>query len=558
MNASRRPSLLAARARSGGLALAVWLLAGCGADPVDPVLVGTWEIPGAAGTSWRLTIDEDGRYAFTNAGVGTAPSHSGEFSASAGEWSLRDAAGAIEDRGTYALVAGALQLTGNRGSLQWGRAAQQIGGELAGASAGTAPATTAGAAAVDLVGALGDAASVPAAAPAPAAASPVSAAAASQAPTLPEIIDPCLLVTEQEASNLLDVTVATKRTTPQPRTQNDCFYSGSGRTLSVTSSNGGGLDAAGYLEQRRARGEEPLPGIGDGAYLAHQRATGLTSVHFVIGRASFELLASGIPLERADPGLRQLAAQAAARARTPAGAFRVPGTAGFAGTWMVQTSVGSMRGREMMFTVAPNGDLEILTTGGRSGTLVLEGAKWRIDDPFSATPLAGEYRLGGDRLSLGGAELTAELERVACRQAPRRVRPPYDFTRDIAGMLSGARNGPQPTPAPGSFDPKLAGLWEGEGKLNTARSQFLVSIDSRSTIVLAAFPTITGKFQANDGKFTLAIDGSTQASGTYQFAGGIRDGTIRMEDESGEDFTWTPYDPSYRPTFEQQIRAACN
>ena len=310
---------------------------------------------------------------------------------------------------------------------------------------------------------------------------------------MPETIDPCLLVTPEEAGNLLDAAVTTKRTTPQPRTQNDCFYSGSGRTLTVRAYNGGGLDTAGYLERRRSSGGESLPGVGDGAYLTYREATGLTSVDFVIERASVELLASGIARERADPGLRQLAAQAANRLRTSVAAFRVPGTSRFAGTWKVTTSSGGMRGVDMVFWVEPDGRLRALTSGGASGTLVLAGAQWRIEDPFNAAPFAGEYRLRGDRLTLDGPTLTAELERVACKQSPQRVRPPYDLTRDIGGMLSGARNGPPPTPAAGSFDAKLAGLWEGEGKFNGSATQYLVSIDTHASIVLAAFPALTGR-----------------------------------------------------------------
>jgi hypothetical protein len=556
MNDSTRPAQ-AALLRAAALALTVWLLAGCGSDPVDPALVGTWEIPGPGGASWQLAIDANGRYAFTNAGVGTAPSHSGEFTANAGEWSLRDAAGSIEDRGTYEVVAGVLQLTGNRGFLQWGRAAASApSAELAvQPTLGAAPGFAAS-------GAVGNAAPVPAPTPpgpGAAAPSPVSASAATAgAPgTLPEIIDPCLLVTEQEAGNLLGVAVATKRTTPQPRTQNDCFYSGSGATLSVRSDNGRGLDAARYLENLRTSGGEALPGVGDGAYLIYREATGLTSVDFVIGRSTFGLLASGIARERADPGLRQLAAQAAARLRTPAAAFRVPGTAGFAGTWKVSTTVAGKRSPDMMFSVAQDGTVRVLTSGGASGDLVLEGARWRIDDPFNSIQLAGEYRLRGDRLTFGGDTVSAELDRVACKQRPQRVRPPYDFTRDIAGMLSGDRPGRAPTPAPASFDPKLAGLWEGEGKLNGSPAEFLVSIDAQATIVLAAFPRITGRFDARDGRYTLELERFGESSGTYQFAGGINDGTIRMEEPDGQTYTWTPYDPDRRPPYDPPIVANC-
>ena len=115
-NAARAPLC------AGSLLLAGWLLAACAPDPVDPALVGTWEIPGPGG-SWQLSIDGAGHYAFTNGGVGTAPAHDGTFAARDGQWSLRAAAGGVEDSGTYELVAGALQLTGNRGALRWGRAA---------------------------------------------------------------------------------------------------------------------------------------------------------------------------------------------------------------------------------------------------------------------------------------------------------------------------------------------------------------------------------------------------------------------------------------------------
>ena len=555
MNDSNRGRARRVPLRAAALLIAGSLLAACGSDPVDPALVGTWEIPGAAG-SWQLAIDDVGRYAFTNAGMGAAASHTGTFTARAGEWSLRAEAGGVEDRGTYEVVAGALQLTGNRGVLRWGRAAA-LPGAVGAATAGVAGGSPAPVAAGGLPN--GTAAPLPppsafqTAAPVAGSAAPPAAPAAAGA--LPEIIDPCLLVTPEEAGNLLDTAVTTQRTTPQPRTQNDCFYRGSGRTMTVSSYNGGGLDTAGYLEQRRSSGGEALPGVGDGAYLTYRAATGLTSVDFVIERASVGLLVSGIARERADPGLRQLAAQAATRLRTSAAAFRVPGTSRFSGTWKVTTMSGGVRSPDMVFWVEQDGRVRILTSGGSSGTLLLEGSKWRIEDPFNPTALAGDYRLRGDRFTLEGDALTAELDRVACKQAPQRVKPPYDFTRDIGGMLSGTRPGPPPTPAPG-FDTKLVGLWEGEGQLNGAQAQFLVSITAQGSIVLAAFPALTGRFEASDGNYTLAIDGFGQSSGTYQFAGGINDGTIRME-EDGRTYVWSPYDPSFRPRYETPIVASC-
>jgi hypothetical protein len=557
MNDSYRGRARRAPPRAAALLIAASLLAACGSDAVDPVVVGTWEIPSSGG-SWQLAIDDAGRYAFTNAGVGAAPSHNGTFTAREGEWSLRAATGDVEDHGTYELVAGALQLTGNRGVLRWGRAAALPEAVERRPAAGVVGGASAPVAAGNLPN--GAAPTLPAPAPfqtgAPAAVSTAPPTAPAAAGALPDIIDPCLLITPEEASNLLDTAVTTQRTTPQPRTQNDCFYRGSGRTLTVSSYNGGGLDTAGYLEQRRSSGGESLPGVGDGAYLTYRAATGLTSVDFVIERASVGLLASGIARERADPGLRQLAAQAATRLRTSAAAFRVPGTSRFSGTWKVTTTSGGMRSPDMAFWVEQDGRVGILTSGGSSGNLVLEGSKWRIEDPFNTTSLAGEYRLRGDRFTLEGDALTAELDRVACKQRPQRVKPPYDFTRDIGGMLSGARPGSPPTPAPGSFDTRLAGLWEGEGKLNGSQAQFLVSITTHGSIVLAAFPALTGRLEASDGKYTLAIDGFGQSSGTYQFAGGVNDGTIRME-EDGRTYVWTPYDPGGRPPYEEPIVASC-
>jgi hypothetical protein len=542
------------------------LAAACGGDgsDVDPVLIGSWEIAVPSGR-WVLTIDASGRYAFVNESGGAAASHSGEFLADSGRWSLRSTTSALQDEGTYQLGAdGALQLAGNLGTLRWGRsvAGPAPTGSLPAIEAPqpAALAPTAGVPPQVPVSTAPTAAVAPAA-PAratPAAPAPESPALAQSAATLPAIIDPCLLVTGDEATEVLGVTVTAERRAPQAEQQNDCLYRASGRTLSVRSYNGRGMDPAGYLARRRDEGGQPLTGIGDGATIAYRDATGITSVDFVIGHANFNILISGIPRERAEPAIRTLATQAVTRLKT-SDAFQVPGTERFVGTWIVSTRTDT--GRELprsIWWIENDGALRMQTTGSVSGTLLLTGSSWRIEGRWDQEPLAGEYRLRGDDLTFQGAQLQAQLTRVACGAAPKTVKPPYDLTRDLAGFLDGSGLARLQVDA-GAADPfnvDLAGLWEGEGSIRGQLTQALVSIDDRGRSVFGLFPFAVGRIDARDGNYRMFIEGHGESTGTYRMQGGISDGSIEIKEES-DTMIWTPYDTTRRRPYETPIVGHC-
>jgi hypothetical protein len=86
--------------------------------PVDPRLVGVWELP-AKGGRWVWIINPNGTYDFhSEAHDGTAP-HSGSFSASAGHWSIRASDGTT-DGGTYrSNPQGTFVATGRSGTAAW-------------------------------------------------------------------------------------------------------------------------------------------------------------------------------------------------------------------------------------------------------------------------------------------------------------------------------------------------------------------------------------------------------------------------------------------------------
>jgi hypothetical protein len=510
------------------IVVTVGLVAACGGRALDPAVVGTYDftIPGGR---WRLTIAGDGTYSFVTE-AGGAPAHSGTFSADNGEWSMRATTMELVDGGRYTVAAGGLELTGNRGTLYWRRSP-----DATATAATPAPPPEA-------APALSPAATTVPAPPTPAATA-VAAAPVASSPAV-ATIDPCLLVTEPQASRLLGDGVVKEASTPQPRTQNDCLYrvnDTTNRTLAVHAYNGDGIDPAGYLERRRATGGQPLPGIGDGALITYREVTGLTSVDFVLGRITVEILVSGVPRERADPEVRRLAYLAVERLKTGAAAFRMPGRERFVGTWLVTGSVTTPR---TVMTVAGDGRVTVETYAAAAGTMLLDGSRWRIEDGQTSTLRNGEYRLVGDRLALTGEVLTGELTRVACRTPPKMRAPPYIFTRDIASYLNGEHLSRLQLRTGGTtaFDPHLAGLWEGEVTTGGMRMPMLLSLDQSGRTTLAVFPVIRGGLEARDGNFRLALDGFGETTGTYRFHGGINDNLIETVDEE-ETLTWTPHDP---------------
>jgi hypothetical protein len=526
-----------------GIGLAIVFAACDERDTVDPAVTGTWEIA-VPGGRWILSIDSAGAYSFVNEAGGPAPSHSGEFRAADGRWSLRATTMTLEDAGSYALGADGLELSGNLGATRWSRAAQ------ASVTAGTfAPSP----------------ADVP---PSPNPPSPSSASTPSNMPTaqgaVPDIIDPCLLVTADDASAVLGATVAnTDRRTPQARTQNDCRYrvpSDYTRQLSVTTYNGAGMDIPGYLERHRRQGGEPLASVGDGAFTTYRDATGLTSVAFVIGAATFEITMSGVPRDRSIPAVQSLASQAAKRLTSGQGTFVVPGLPGFVGTWTIHAQEQrSGPTPPLIAWVAADGAVRMQTVGTFGGAMLLKASTWNIEGNVMQAPISGEYRLRGGSFTFQTDAIRAELQRVPCGQAPKIVTPPYELSGGLSAFLTGRNLSMIPlseTPAD-PFNAELRGLWEGEGTANGQATQFLVAIDARGRSTFGLFPVFTGRLRANDGTYTMALQGLPEASGTYRFQGGINDGSISLQD-GADTMIWTPYDPERNRAYAEPILGHCD
>jgi hypothetical protein len=89
---------------------------------VDANLVGTWQLPFKGGP-WVLTIGRDGTYKFHSEARDGAPSRSGSFSASNGQWSLKSNDG-YADAGYYLFQAPDIWIaTGKLGAAAWLRPA---------------------------------------------------------------------------------------------------------------------------------------------------------------------------------------------------------------------------------------------------------------------------------------------------------------------------------------------------------------------------------------------------------------------------------------------------
>ena len=89
---------------------------------VDPQVSGTWEYPWAAGR-WVWVIDPHGVYAFHTEAPDSAQSHSGQFMAAGGKWTLASQYGFEDnDGGTYVMSdPDTMVMTGKYGTGTWRR-----------------------------------------------------------------------------------------------------------------------------------------------------------------------------------------------------------------------------------------------------------------------------------------------------------------------------------------------------------------------------------------------------------------------------------------------------
>jgi hypothetical protein len=293
---------------------------------------------------------------------------------------------------------------------------------------------------------------------------------------------------------------------------------------------------------------------------SYRQATGLAQVDFVIGRTSVSLLVGGVAADRAQPALVGLALQAAQRLTSSTSAYDMGGLDRFVGTWRVENYPpnGGKRLKDSIAVVQSNGDVEIQTSEGLSGTLELSGNTWRLENPLFEKYPQGTYSLSGNALTITGELTRAQLQRVQCGAAPRTVQPPYEISRDLEGSLrSTTRLAPNLRPPQSeTLDPQLVGLWEGQGMLGQVRTKLLFSVDTRGFAVFAFYPNPRGQLKAENGQYEMVLEGLPPGRGSYSFEGGIRDGLIRMQD-GGNTLVWYPTDISERPTYAQLVVARC-
>ena len=528
-------------------------------DMVDPALVGRWQVTVPGGGYWALKIESYGHYEFSNASASPAPSHQGRLAARGGRWLLQSVTG-IEDSGTYEVFDDGIELKGNVGAVRWLRAGAMTG-VTPGANAAPLQPPALGGTSLPSIAAAEPPVTIqtePAVTPEIVAAR----AAAARSAEIPDIVDPCLLVTAEEAAFVFGEGATTQRTTPQPRTQNDCLYRGaSGQSFQITSYNGRGLDAARYIDNKLGSGGVKVDGIGAAAVQSYRQATGLSSLDFVIGGTSVTLLVGGVPGDRAQPALVGLALQAAQRLTSSTSAYDMGGLDRFVGTWRVENYPpnGGKRSNGGIVIVQSNGDLEVQTSVTLSGTLEIDGDAWRFESPLYSSPPRGSYRLRGNELTITGETARAQLKRVQCGTEPQTVRPPYELARTLEGsMRSTTRLAPNVRPPESkTLDEQLVGLWEGQGTFADIPTTVLFSVDSRGFAVLALYPRARGRLEADNGQYTFHLQGAPAARGSYSFEGGIRDGLIRLQNSDGSTDVWYPTDTSQHPVFETPLVAHC-
>jgi hypothetical protein len=210
---------------------------------------------------------------------------------------------------------------------------------------------------------------------------------------------------------------------------------------------------------------------------------------------------------------------------------------------------------KVVWWIERDGRVRLQSTGGFQGQMVLNGANWQIDVPFNQ-PATGTYSLSGDRLKIDGPSLVTDLTRVPCGKSPQ-AQLPFDFTMLLAARLNGKLNAINPQADGKGFDARLAGLWQGEGTAQQRHVVVLASIDDRGRSMFALFPTVTGRLEASAGQFKLSLEGQEPFTGTYQFAGGVAEGSVRMSDTKDENFSMSPYDPNRSPPYAEKIVGHC-
>ena len=313
-------------------------------------------------------------------------------------------------------------------------------------------------------------------------------------------LNACLIVTEADVEFAIGTPV-----TPGLR-QNDrqCLYQAKRNpqeTVTVELNQGPDGDKKSLFQDQRSKaGNQPVPGVGDGAFTLKSPIGGI-QLTFLKADALVTLSLTSPKQANPQAAVTNLAKVAATRLGSPirSAAAAEPGITGtpsqWAGDWYGCMPVGLMYGKGHL-VLTDRGTWTLTTAVVMAGTVTAGRGRWEAESYPEI--LHGTYQLAGaDRFSTTGI-LSVSWDKLPKNQPPSKFDPILwqSFTA-VPHKVAVKRLPP--------VEPSLVGTWEGSVKFVDHQEEFIWTITAANVSEFYKATSQTGRIEQEQDRFRLVV-----------------------------------------------------
>ena len=313
-------------------------------------------------------------------------------------------------------------------------------------------------------------------------------------------LNACLIVTEAD----VELAIGTPVTPGLRQNDRQCLYQAKRNpqeTVTVELNQGPDGDKKSlFQDQRNKAGNQPVPGVGDGAFTLKSPIGGI-QLTFLKADALVTLSLTSPKQANPQAAVTNLAKVAATRLGSPirSASAAEPGITGtpsqWAGDWYGCMPVGLMYGKGHL-ALTDRGTWTLTTAVVMAGTVTAGRGRWEAESYPEI--LHGTYQLAGaDRFSTTGI-LSVSWDKLPKNQPPSKFDPILwqSFTA-VPHKVAVKRLPP--------VEPSLVGTWEGSVKFVDHQEEFIWTITAANVSEFYKATSQTGRIEQEQDRFRLVV-----------------------------------------------------
>lgn len=313
-------------------------------------------------------------------------------------------------------------------------------------------------------------------------------------------LNACLIVTEAD----VELAIGTPVTPGLRQNDRQCLYQAKRNpqeTVTVELNQGPDGDKKSLFQDQRSKaGNQPVPGVGDGAFTLKSPIGGI-QLTFLKADALVTLSLTSPKQANPQAAVTNLAKVAATRLGSPirSASAAEPGITGtpsqWAGDWYGCMPVGLMYGKGHL-VLTDRGTWTLTTAVVMPGTVTAGRGRWEAESYPEI--LHGTYQLAGaDRFSTTGI-LSVSWDKLPKNQPPSKFDPILwqSFTA-VPHKVAVKRLPP--------VEPSLVGTWEGSVKFVDHQEEFIWTITAANVSEFYKATSQTGRIEQEQDRFRLVV-----------------------------------------------------